>query len=641
MNMNMKVTTAILAVVMTATCGAFAQGELIVDGNFASDAAWTEREIVATEGSQTITYTGSGVHIVDDGDRFNLTIFQEIAVVADTTYVLSGTYTTPTALVGHWIEVIATDTFVEGDWPGPASVTKDEYVAWGNGFSTTDGPYNETFGIEVTPTTDTLYVGLKCGLWGGTAGMDVTYSDFSLVEGNLGGGEGEGEGEGAGGGGVGHDLSWFCWTDPDPDPNLTITTVTDDTAVPESDSCQRFDLVPGGSGRSQVYLCVTGDASGMNYVNFYMKTLEGDPNEAGWVIAAASASWAGWAEYSSTSDAPLVGEGWKLMSVALADFWDNGSTDWGDITDLMIGLQPPSSNLSVLIDDLNFSVDEGGDGNEGEGEGAGGGDGGTAITGPLFAEIDSAITLTAPASGTGYAWSLDGEPAFHETADVILPLDSNTICWHDGDEPIVSVSTDTPGPQSPGALRFEITAGQNVRPYFCTDWADYSSNSYVNLYMKVVEGDLNAAGWGVAFVLNDWWAMYYASATAPAAGSGWQYISIPMSNFNSWWGDTPPWSSVSFAQLYFDPSASDVIVEVDHVTFSETPANVLTLDPVSMEHNGTWAVTYDDGTGAKAPVTLYHTLIVGAAVPLGGLVGLGLLAGACALCGASVIRRKR
>jgi len=70
---------------------------------------------------------------------------------------------------------------------------------------------------------------------------------------------------------------------------------------------------------------------------------------------------------------------------------------------------------------------------------------------------------------------------------------------------------------------------------------------------------------------------------------------------------------------------------------------VLVFDPLQETDAGTYSVTYDDGT-EKAEATASYVLVVYPAdtvIPLTGLIGLGLLAGACALGGASALRRKK
>lgn len=76
-------------------------------------------------------------------------------------------------------------------------------------------------------------------------------------------------------------------------------------------------------------------------------------------------------------------------------------------------------------------------------------------------------------------------------------------------------------------------------------------------------------------------------------------------------------------------------------TPSDSP--VLAFDPLEEAHSGTYSVTYDDGT-ENGEATASYVLFVYPAdtvLPLTGLIGLGLLAGACALGGASALRRKK
>lgn len=65
--------------------------------------------------------------------------------------------------------------------------------------------------------------------------------------------------------------------------------------------------------------------------------------------------------------------------------------------------------------------------------------------------------------------------------------------------------------------------------------------------------------------------------------------------------------------------------------------------PLATGDEGTYLVTYDDGS--KAPNTsdpyFVEVLASGTSIPVAGLLGLGLLASACAMGGASVLRRKK
>lgn len=75
-----------------------------------------------------------------------------------------------------------------------------------------------------------------------------------------------------------------------------------------------------------------------------------------------------------------------------------------------------------------------------------------------------------------------------------------------------------------------------------------------------------------------------------------------------------------------------------------TITDTLVFDPITEADSGTYLVTYDDGSGAKIEVTSTINVFVfpaGAELPLAGPLGLLLLAGACALGGASALRRKK
>ena len=75
-----------------------------------------------------------------------------------------------------------------------------------------------------------------------------------------------------------------------------------------------------------------------------------------------------------------------------------------------------------------------------------------------------------------------------------------------------------------------------------------------------------------------------------------------------------------------------------------TTTATLEFSPLETGDAGTYAVSYDDGAGAKDVINISFDLNVlpaGNELPLTGLLGLGLLAGACVLGGSSVLRRKK
>lgn len=70
---------------------------------------------------------------------------------------------------------------------------------------------------------------------------------------------------------------------------------------------------------------------------------------------------------------------------------------------------------------------------------------------------------------------------------------------------------------------------------------------------------------------------------------------------------------------------------------------VLTFDPLSEGDAGEYSVSFEDGV-TKTVVSTSHNLFVypsGTTLPLIGLLGLGLLTGACAMGGAAALRRKK
>ena len=75
-----------------------------------------------------------------------------------------------------------------------------------------------------------------------------------------------------------------------------------------------------------------------------------------------------------------------------------------------------------------------------------------------------------------------------------------------------------------------------------------------------------------------------------------------------------------------------------------TTTAVLEFAPITAADAGTYMVTYDDGEAAKVEIVLtigVDVLPAGNELPLSGLLGLGLLTGACALGGTSILRRKK
>jgi len=71
---------------------------------------------------------------------------------------------------------------------------------------------------------------------------------------------------------------------------------------------------------------------------------------------------------------------------------------------------------------------------------------------------------------------------------------------------------------------------------------------------------------------------------------------------------------------------------------------VLAFDPLEESDAGTYSVSFEDGSYGKIEASASYYLFVypeGTTVPLTGLLGLGLLAGACAVVAASALRRKK
>ena len=88
--------------------------------------------------------------------------------------------------------------------------------------------------------------------------------------------------------------------------------------------------------------------------------------------------------------------------------------------------------------------------------------------------------------------------------------------------------------------------------------------------------------------------------------------------------------------------AGYVWVKVGGATLGTTTATHA-FDPITAADAGTYSVTYDDGA-TKTVITLtidVDVLPAGNEVPLTGLLGLGILAGACVLGGRSVLRGKK
>lgn len=104
-------------------------------------------------------------------------------------------------------------------------------------------------------------------------------------------------------------------------------------------------------------------------------------------------------------------------------------------------------------------------------------------------------------------------------------------------------------------------------------------------------------------------------------------------NLQSWWTS----SSYNFTVTDVSMTGAGIIAVNPTIESTEEPTAVL-----GWGDQGEYGVTYDDGS--KAPVSLTYELSLlpaGSVLPLTGLLGLGLLAGACALGGASVLRRKQ
>lgn len=74
-----------------------------------------------------------------------------------------------------------------------------------------------------------------------------------------------------------------------------------------------------------------------------------------------------------------------------------------------------------------------------------------------------------------------------------------------------------------------------------------------------------------------------------------------------------------------------------------TTTATLEFDTLTMDDTGIYSVFYDDGSAKTAFVSSYDLIVypAGTTVPLAGLTGIGILASACAIGGASVLGREK
>jgi len=192
-------------------------------------------------------------------------------------------------------------------------------------------------------------------------------------------------------------------------------------------------------------------------------------------------------------------------------------------------------------------------------------------------------------------------------------------------------STDTPDPSSSFSNHFLMSpANDDGEVWTGLEWGDFfdpentgedlSEWTYLNFYAKAEGGT------------TDFWCMpggpnwAWGVAIEPTLTTEWQYISVAVADMALWWApdDDPAnvdWTSVGRIFFAGVPDA-DITVFIDHVTMSDTP------------EEGMLGGAEGEGEGEPGPPPVPEGM------PVAGMLGLGLVAAACALGGALTLRKK-
>jgi len=198
----------------------------------------------------------------------------------------------------------------------------------------------------------------------------------------------------------------------------------------------------------------------------------------------------------------------------------------------------------------------------------------------------------------------------------------------------VTISTDTPsGSGYSNAIDLVFNDSDDacyfgVLPFEST--TDLSGGTYINFYLKATANvdepifQAYGEGWSPGMSIIDW-------ATLPTE---WTYFSFPRTDFLLGWGfgaassDTD-WEAIWQIEWYWrDATHPDTTIFIDYVTLTDTPEEGM-LGGAEGEGEGE---SEGEGEPAAPPVT--------SGAPAAGLLGLGLVAAACAFGGAATLRKK-
>jgi hypothetical protein len=91
------------------------------------------------------------------------------------------------------------------------------------------------------------------------------------------------------------------------------------------------------------------------------------------------------------------------------------------------------------------------------------------------------------------------------------------------------------------------------------------------------------------------------------------------------------------------PGATPWQWSLDDGELSGETNQTLSFGALALGDDGKYTATYEDGAKAIVTSSPFYLGVLPAAttIPVSGLIGLGLLAGACAMGGAAVLRRKK
>lgn len=161
--------------------------------------------------------------------------------------------------------------------------------------------------------------------------------------------------------------------------------------------------------------------------------------------------------------------------------------------------------------------------------------------------------------------------------------DESTLDYMDKDTNTMAASTDTPpGTTSAYSCKVTITDWYQwdnppdpATEFYCglefASGKDFTAYAYLNYYIKGTSSTTVNSRWNSSIINAGADGMGFAQE-APALPAAWTYVSVPIAEFTSFWGNAHDMSATWHLEWGFgqeEPSTMEVFI--DHVTLSTTP----------------------------------------------------------------------